>query len=127
MIDTSKNTIDNYVDVYLNQSTGEIHLSEPYTSEEDKPAQSLLGYKFLGVGTLKFFMELKRQPKFESGDEVIIWDEVPALILNVDTMRMAYTVKISDDFIPRWKDDYIPGSIAEIDFYINGWMKKKEK
>lgn len=127
MIDTSKNTIDNYVDVYLDQNTGKIHLSDPYTSEEDKPAPSLLRHKFLGTGTLKFFMELKCQPKFEPGDEVIIWDEMSALIMAVDPIRMTYTIKVSDNFIPRWKDDYIPGSIAEIDFYINGWMKKKEK
>ena len=123
MIDTSKNNIDGFVDVFVDLSTGKIHLGEPYVSEEYRPKLLFGGYKFLGTANIKFFMELKIQPKFKAGDKVIIFDEIPAEILAVDPMLMKYIIKVPDNYIPRFDWFYGPG-VHDVDFYINGWMVK---
>lgn len=123
MIDTSKNNIDGFVDVFVNLSTGEIHLGNPYTSEENRPEHLPGRYKFLGTANLKFSMELKTQPKFKAGDKVIIYDETPAVILAVDPMLMKYTIKVPDDYVPSFSCFYGPG-VHDVEFAINGWMVK---
>lgn len=122
------NKYHGFVEVYLDKSTGELKLGEPYMTEDERPKRverDTYAYKHLGTATIQFAMPFKRFPKFEIGDEVLIFGEVPARILGYDIKKQEYDIIIHGDPHPIYaKYDFEPG-YHKVSFSLNGQIIKK--
>lgn len=122
------NKYHGFVEVYLDKSTGELKLGEPYMTEDEKPKRverDTYAYKHLGTATIQFAMPFKRVPKFEIGDEVLIFGEIPARILGYDTNKQEYDIIIHGEPHPIYaKYDFDPG-YHKVSFSLNGQIIKK--